>query len=107
MTGTHGDPAATLGGWLEARRRQQFVGRVAELDLFSTALDSDDPGLRVLFVHGPGGVGKSTLLDECAAVAHDAGAVVVRVDGRTVGDGAPGTVARRLYELLAARMYAS
>jgi D-alanine transaminase len=32
---------------------------------------------------------------------------VVRVDGRTVGDGAPGTVARRLYELLAARMYAS
>lgn len=84
MTGTHGDPAATLGGWLEARRRQQFVGRVAELDLFSTALDSDDPGLRVLFVHGPGGVGKSTLLDECAAVAHDAGAVVVRVDGRDV-----------------------
>jgi len=32
---------------------------------------------------------------------------VVRVDGRPVGDGAPGPVARRLYEMLAARMYAS
>ena len=32
---------------------------------------------------------------------------VVRVDGRPVGDGAPGPVARRLYEMHAARKYAS
>ena len=88
MTGENPYPAGTLGGWLEARRRQQFVGRVAELDLFRTALDADDPRLRVLFVHGPGGVGKSTLLDECAAVADAAGARVVRVQGRDV-EGTP------------------
>jgi AAA ATPase domain len=84
VSGKNGYPAGTLGGWLEARRRQQFVGRVAELDLFRTALDADDPGLRVLFLYGPGGVGKSTLLDEYAAVAGDAGARVVRVHGRDV-----------------------
>ena len=38
----------------------------------------------MLFIYGPGGVGKSMLLDECAAVAGDAGACVVRVDGRDV-----------------------
>jgi hypothetical protein len=69
---------------LAAGRRRQFVGRVAELDLFRAALDAEDLGFRVLFVYGPGGVGKSTLLDEYAAVAGDAGACVVRVDGRDV-----------------------
>lgn len=88
MTGANGYPAGTVGGWLEGRRRQQFVGRVAELDLFRSALDAAGPGPRVLFIYGPGGVGKSTLLDECAAVAGDAGACVVRVDGRDVA-GAP------------------
>ena len=84
MTGRNGYPAGTLGGLLAARRRQRFVGRVAELDFFRAALDADDPGFRVLFVYGPGGVGKSTLLDEYSALASDVGACVVRVDGRDV-----------------------
>ncbi|HEU4545870.1 MAG TPA: AAA family ATPase, partial [Microlunatus sp.] len=84
MTGTDGYPAGTVGGWLEERRRQQFVGRAAELDLFRTSLEAADPGPRVLYVFGPGGVGKSSLLDEYAAVAGGAGACVVRVDGRDV-----------------------
>lgn len=82
MGTTGGGSAETLGRWLDARRRQQFVGRAAELDLFRTALDRDGPGLRVLFVHGPGGLGKSTLLDEYASVAGGAGALVIRADGR-------------------------
>jgi hypothetical protein len=92
MTGTNGYPAGTLGGWLEARRRKQFVGRVAEVDLFRTALDPAAPGPRVLFVYGPGGVGKSMLLDEYAAVAHDAGACVLRIDGRDVAGNPQGVL---------------
>jgi hypothetical protein len=88
MTGENPYPAGTLGRWLEARRRQLFVGRVAELDLFRSALDAADPGLRVLFIYGPGGVGKSTLLEECAAVAGAAGVRVVHVQGRDV-EGTP------------------
>jgi len=91
MAGRSGYSAGTLGGWLEARRREQFVGREAELDLFRSALEEGGPGFRALFVYGPGGVGKSTLLDEYAAVAGDGGACVVRLEGRDLA-GTPESV---------------
>lgn len=99
MAGRNGYSAGTLGGWLEARRRQQFVGRVAELELFRSALDTDGPGFQALFVYGPGGVGKSTLLDEYAAVAGDAGACVVRLEGRDLA-GTPESVLDVVAEVL-------
>ena len=52
-------PAGTLGGLRAARRREVFVGREAEVDLFRSALGDDGPAFGVLFVHGPAGVGKS------------------------------------------------
>ncbi len=84
MTG-RGDPSRDpLAGLLAARRRVHFVGRAAELDLFESALEATEPDVRLLFVHGPGGVGKSALLDEYSSLAGDAGARVVRLDGRQV-----------------------
>ena len=68
MTGRVDPSRETLGGVLAARRRMHFVGRAAELDLFAAALEAKDPDFRVLFVHGPGGVGKSALLDEYASL---------------------------------------
>ena len=85
MTGAGGHATETLGEWLEALRRRHFVGRVAELHLFREALDEDGPLGRILFLYGPGGVGKSTLLDEYASVAARTQACVVRIDGREVG----------------------
>ena len=82
MTGRVDPPHETLGEVLAARRHRHFVGRAAELELFVAALDADDPDHRVLFVRGPGGVGKSSLLDECARSAAEAGAHVVRLDAR-------------------------
>lgn len=38
----------------------------------------------MVFVHGPGGVGKTTLLGEFGALARERGRVVVRLDGRDV-----------------------
>ena len=53
----------TLSGALDDARRLGFVGRAAELAAFGDAVDGRTPA-RVLFVQGPGGIGKSTLLDE-------------------------------------------
>lgn len=72
----------TLGDVLAARRRCRFVGRTAETELFRVALD--DSPFSVLHVHGPGGIGKSSLLEVLATAATEAGACPVRLDGREV-----------------------
>jgi hypothetical protein len=69
-----------LGEQLRELRRHSFVGREREVALFRSALAA--PGL--LFVHGPGGVGKSALLDRFADLAAEAGRPAVHVDARHV-----------------------
>ncbi|XRQ07391.1 ATP-binding protein [Actinomadura welshii] len=91
MTGVDGSPGKTLGEVLAARRRRTFTGRTSETDLFRAALETDDPPFSVLHVHGPGGIGKSTLLGALDQVASDAGAHVVRLDGRDL-DPSPAAV---------------
>lgn len=81
---TTGFPPATLAEVLEARRRRSFVGRSDELELFRSALGASPPPFSVLYVYGPGGIGKTTLLDVFAELATVAGARVVRLDGRDV-----------------------
>ncbi|MFI1995904.1 ATP-binding protein [Actinoplanes sp. NPDC020271] len=68
----------SLGERLRESRRRAFVGREAEIALFREVLGSAG----VLFLHGPGGTGKSTLLDAFAQVAVDAGRTPTRVDAR-------------------------
>jgi AAA ATPase domain len=54
---------ATLGRRLADRDQARFVGRQRELELFDE-LFVDDPPANVVLVHGPAGIGKSTLLRE-------------------------------------------
>ena len=68
---------------LAARMKSQFVGRTDELALVESLLRAGDQGAAV-FVHGPGGVGKTTLLRRLAVLADEVGRHVVRVDGRDV-----------------------
>ncbi|HSK89862.1 MAG TPA: ATP-binding protein [Euzebyales bacterium] len=75
----------TLGDVLAARRRRRFVGRDGEVELFRAALDVAEPPFSVLHVHGPGGIGKTSLMDVYAALAAQAGRCVVRLDGRDTG----------------------
>ncbi|MFJ5992832.1 ATP-binding protein [Lentzea sp. NPDC092896] len=76
----------SLGHTLRELRRQSFIGRDDEVAVFRDALGG--PG--VVFVHGPGGVGKSALLDVFAGIAAEKGFDPVRADGRhlTLGRGA-------------------
>ena len=69
---------------LLAARRARFVGRGAELDLFARALAAAEPPFAVLHVVGPGGIGKTTLLQEFASVAARASRPVVYIDARHV-----------------------
>ncbi len=84
----------TLGEMLAARRRRRFVGRAAEVELFRAALDAE-PACSVLFLHGPGGVGKTSLLEVFVGAALAAGASVVAVDGRDLAP-SPRTVVEAL-----------
>ncbi len=68
---------------IDAARVDAFVGRSAEVAIFRSAL-SGRGTLRVLFVHGPGGIGKTTLLQQFRIHALDAGRTVVALDGRAV-----------------------
>lgn len=72
-----------LGDLLHTARRQHFVGRRHELASFDDALGGRSPA-RVIFVHGQGGIGKTTLLQEFQVRARAAGRPVVQVDGRDV-----------------------
>ncbi|NBE96395.1 ATP-binding protein, partial [Nonomuraea sp. KC401] len=68
-----------LGRRLHAARETAFVGREEELAAFQAALYGG--GCNVLYVHGPGGIGKSALLRRFAGEAAAAGRPVSLVDG--------------------------
>lgn len=71
----------TLGSRVAARDARRFVGRVTELAALESLL-GDDPSASVVLVHGPGGIGKSTLLRELERRAGARGRETFRIDGR-------------------------
>lgn len=72
---------STLGQRLQSRDQQRFVGRAPDLAFFDTLL-VDDPPASVVLVHGPGGIGKSTLLREVGRRAAIQGRSPRLVDAR-------------------------
>jgi hypothetical protein len=66
------------------RRRSGFVGRTTQTRVFTDLLSGDDASAAALFVHGPAGIGKSTLLRRFTEIATDRGIATVAVDGRDV-----------------------
>ncbi|CAL9650640.1 hypothetical protein SUDANB145_06594 [Streptomyces sp. enrichment culture] len=69
---------------LSAARERAFIGRSHELARFRAVLTADPAAPSVLYVHGPGGVGKSALLRRYADEALASGRRVTRVDGRRI-----------------------
>jgi hypothetical protein len=85
--------ASTVADRLKSARRRRFVGRAAELELFSGALAASEPSFSVLWLHGPGGVGKTALLGAFGEAAGDVGASVVSLDLRTIEPSPPAFMA--------------
>ncbi|MCB0959877.1 MAG: ATP-binding protein [Acidimicrobiales bacterium] len=75
--------AERMGGYAARLEAERFVGRRDVLALVDDVVGRRRPQ-RIVYVHGPGGVGKSALLRAIATSAEQAGRPVVRVDGRLV-----------------------
>ncbi len=73
--------AGTLAARLAERDHERFSGRRTELAFLDRCL-SDDPPACVVFVHGPGGIGKSTLLREFERQAGTQGRDCFHIEGR-------------------------
>lgn len=76
-----GEPR-TVGARLRSRRRDGFVGRTAELAAFHELVSPGRSEFGVVWVYGPGGVGKTYLCARFAEVAAAAGRRVATVDAR-------------------------
>ncbi|MEU6431259.1 AAA family ATPase [Microbispora sp. NPDC046973] len=76
--------SGSLADRLRWARERAFVGRSTELAVFRQALAGCADAPAVIYVHGPGGVGKSTLLRRFADESRDAGRPVVEVNGRLI-----------------------
>ncbi|HET9171360.1 MAG TPA: BTAD domain-containing putative transcriptional regulator [Actinospica sp.] len=70
----------SLARQLQEARRRAFVGRGPEVDAFRSALDEADRPFTLLFVTGPGGIGKTTLLRRFADEATESGRAIVELD---------------------------
>jgi DNA-binding CsgD family transcriptional regulator len=75
--------ARTIADRLTEATSRSFVGRDAELELLRGAAVDPDPPFLVGFVHGPGGIGKSSLLTALAA-SLEPDVPVLRLDCRDV-----------------------
>ena len=72
----------TLGDQRAETQHALYVGRERELAQIGSALAADALPFHVVHVYGPGGIGKTSLLDEVARLAEGAGVHVGRVDAR-------------------------
>src|SRR5690242_559489 len=80
-----------LGDVMDDVRWQGFVGRATQVAAFDDAL-AGRSARRVLFVHGPGGVGKTTLLLHLRSRARRAGRAAVYLDGSEIDPSPEGFV---------------
>ena len=96
MHATDAPQRPRLADRLGALRDKYFVGRAAELETFRTALRRTTPDrpVSLLFVHGPGGIGKSVLLRRFRRMAAATDASVVVLDGRDLEPSPPGFLTR-------------
>ena len=91
--------AGALAGRLDRAGERSFVGRAGERELLAAALAADEPDFAVLFLHGPGGIGKTALLRRLCRDVEARGSVPVLVDSRAVAPSPEGFTAAVATEL--------
>ena len=74
----------SLAEHLKQARHARFVGREGELNVFTSAVRADHLPFFVLHIFGPGGVGKTTLLQEFIRISESQNAHTTYLDVRHV-----------------------
>src|SRR5664279_3246665 len=74
--------ARTMADRIGTARRQSFVGRGPELELFDSLVGGDPDQGAVVFVHGAAGIGKTTLLRQFATRCQELGLTCLHLDAR-------------------------
>lgn len=74
--------SSSIGARLQAARHQQWVGRDAEVKLFRSAIETEEFPFCLLYIYGPGGVGKTTLLNVFTTICDERATPTIRLDGR-------------------------
>jgi hypothetical protein len=92
---------ATVADRLAVARRRQLIGRDTELALAGELLTDAARQVVALFLHGPGGVGKSSLLAGIADLATAHAREVVLLDGADL-EASPGGLVDAIREVVAA-----
>jgi hypothetical protein len=73
-----------LAARLSQARHRRFAGRTAEKSLFRAALAAAELPFFLLYIFGPGGVGKTTLLSELAYLSEQAKIPALLLDARNI-----------------------
>lgn len=76
--------ARTLGDRLRKAREASFVGRKGERELFRNAIRAPEPPFCLLTILGPGGIGKTALLDQFRIIADEHGITCGSMDARHI-----------------------
>lgn len=74
----------SLADHLRSARQFSIVGREAEKQLFRATLTASEPPFYLLYIFGPGGVGKTTLLHELRSIAAELQIPRIYIDSRNL-----------------------
>jgi hypothetical protein len=84
---------------LNAERNSRFVGRVRELELFRHAIAEPELPFHILHVFAPGGVGKTTLMQQFLRFSEQSKIPVIYIEARNI-EAAPESFISTLHSLM-------
>jgi energy-coupling factor transporter ATP-binding protein EcfA2 len=76
--------ARRLADILSSTRRQLFTGREKEVQLFKSIIQQPDLSTYLLYIYGPGGQGKTTLIKEFTEICKQLSIDCLKLDGREI-----------------------
>ncbi|MFB4167727.1 LuxR C-terminal-related transcriptional regulator [Virgibacillus sp. JSM 102003] len=71
-----------MDNFIQSIERDFFIGRTEELEFFYNHLNFTDNDVKVLYIHGTGGVGKTYLLNEYNRISNEEGVLFLKMDSR-------------------------